>query len=277
VRVNCQDVARTSNGHRLAGALFAPEIRSPSLALLICHGALEFKEHCLEPAETLASTGIGALAIAMHGHAASGGGRFRVDMSVWAADVLAAISFLETCAGVDSSGIGGFRIFSGGTVILEAALIEPRLKFLIALDATEGSIMTFGEGLAFRLLEIVGTVKRALTGRDLRPSWEKTPRTLQAASGPEACKPLASDPRLIDAHSAFPLPGAFRCFIVNTLERVGRISCPALLPRGTEHRLGPPGTARLLSDALSGEKRLEILPDSGHVGVLGRQKSQVMQ
>src|SRR6266478_1521859 len=129
-------VVLNSLGDELAGTLFLPASSHPCPSLIVCHGAGDFKENYFELCEFLAGKGIAALAIDMHGHGASGGARFHVNINEWVADVQAAIKFLASHPQIDPDKICGFGISSGGTAILEAAVIDSKLKVLVALDAT---------------------------------------------------------------------------------------------------------------------------------------------
>src|SRR5437588_2651613 len=123
-----QTVSFPSLGDELAAKLFLPESAKPAPVLIICHGAGDWKENYFEFCEHLAAKGIGTFAIDMHGHGQSGGERFCVDMREWVADVRAAIDYLSTHIRVDSSRIAAFGLSSGGTAILETALVDSRLK-----------------------------------------------------------------------------------------------------------------------------------------------------
>jgi hypothetical protein len=79
-----QDVGFRSVGENLAGTIFYPET-APSPAVLICHGAGEFRENYFELAEFLAERGVAAMPVDMHGHGGSGGERYHVNMQHWAA------------------------------------------------------------------------------------------------------------------------------------------------------------------------------------------------
>src|SRR5260221_631614 len=127
-----QSIVLKSAGENIVGELFLPPASGPAPALIICHGAGDFKENYFELCEFLADKGIASLALDMHGHGASGGARFHVNISDWVSDVQAAIQFLTHHPNIDPNKIGAFGISSGGTAILEAALIEPSLKALVA-------------------------------------------------------------------------------------------------------------------------------------------------
>src|ERR1044071_4929524 len=131
-----ESVCLRSLGDVLSGMLFLPESPRPAPAVIVCHGAGEFKENYFELCELLAARGIAALAIDMHGHGESSGERFCVEMRQWVSDVRAAIDFLHNHPRVDGNRIGAFGLSSGGTAIFETALVAKRLKALVALDAT---------------------------------------------------------------------------------------------------------------------------------------------
>src|SRR5215470_18327120 len=104
----------------------------------------------------------------MHGHGQSAGERYYVNMRQWVADVQAAIDFLLTHSKVDGDKIGAFGLSSGGTAILEAAVVDPRLKALVALDATVRDSLPLAMSLFLKLLVGVGKIKKLLTKTDLR-------------------------------------------------------------------------------------------------------------
>lgn len=272
-----QKVSFHSLGDTLAGTLFLPDGHNPYPALIVCHGALEFKENFFELCEYLAGRGIAALAVDMHGHGQSEGVRYHVKMCEWAADVRAAADFLGTQPRIDSNRIGAFGLSSGGTAILEAALVDSRLKVLVALDATVRNTFGVLETIVFQALILAGRLKLFFTKQDLRISTIKMFEGIQVASDLELNRQLRADPRLVEAFSSFPLPGAAECFFVDTLKRVDQITAPTLVLWGKEDQLDPPESARLLHAALTCKKELHIIPGNGHVGHLDRNREQVFQ
>ncbi|HWV98738.1 MAG TPA: alpha/beta fold hydrolase [Candidatus Acidoferrum sp.] len=264
-----------SLGDELVGTLFLPRVDHPIPALIICHGAGEFKENYFEMCEHLAQRGLASLAIDMHGHGESGGERFYVDIRQWVADIQAAIDFLLTRPEVDGSRIGAFGLSSGGTAVLEAGMVEPRLKVLIGLDATVRNSLPFVETAIFKLLVGVGKMKRRLTGRDFRVPLAKFPGGPKMASDPEVDRRLKSDPHTLEAFMAFPLPGAEQAFFVDTITRVSRITAPTLVLWGEDDKLDPPETGRLLCEALTCKKQLKVIRGNGHVGHLDRNRAEV--
>jgi uncharacterized protein len=265
----------TSLGDRLEAALFLPD--SPRLlpGLIVCHGAGEFKEDFYELCEFLAGHGIAALALDMHGHGKSQGERFHVEMREWMADVRAGLDFLAVHPRLDADRIGAFGFSSGGTAILEAALVDPRLKALITLDATTRNTLGFLETLGFRLLILAGKITKLFTKKDLRISVVDLFKDVHVTSDLEADRYLRADPRFIEGLSSFPLPGAAECFFVDTLKRAGGIAAPTLVLWGAEDQLDSPKSAHLLFDALTCKKALDILPGNGHMGHIDRNKAQV--
>ncbi len=276
-----EDLTIHSLGDALAGALFlpgptGPESDSPYPALIVCHGALAFKELYYEVCEYLAEHGVAALAVDMHGHGQSAGQRFHVEMHEWVADVLAAVEYLARHPSIDPLKIGAWGHSSGGTAILEAAPHEPRLKALITLDATVRNSLGFVETLGLQALLLAGRINKLFTKKDLRLNLAAMLQTIHVASDPGVEQKLHTDPRLAEAPVVFPLPGAAECFFVDTLKRVGRINAPTLVLWGEDDELDSPESARLLFAALTCKKQLHIIPGNGHMGNLDRNKAQVL-
>src|SRR3954468_14982702 len=144
MKTSREHVKFTSLGDELRGVLFIPDAGGPLPTLIVCHGAGEFKENYFEMCEYLGANGIASLALDMHGHGESGGERYFVSMKEWTPDIRAAIDFLSSHQRTRGGAIGAFGLSSGGTAILEAAMVDHRLKALIALDATVRSSLPFG-------------------------------------------------------------------------------------------------------------------------------------
>ncbi len=217
---------------------------------------------------------VATLAIDMHGHGQSGGERYCVNMQQWVADIQAAIDFLLTHPKIDGTRVGAFGLSSGGTAILEAAVVDPRLKALVALDATVRNSLPLPMTLFLKILVSLGKVKKWLTNQDLRLPLAKM-GSFHLASDPEVDRRLQSDPRALAAFMAFPFPGAAQAFFVNTIQRVCKIAVPTLVLWGEDDKLDPPETARLLFGALTCKKQLHIIPGNGHVGHLDRHRAKV--
>ena len=270
-----ESVRLSSLGVELAGILALPAGDGPFPVMIICHGAGEFKENYAELCSLLASRGVATLAIDMHGHGQSAGERFYVNMSQWVADIQAAIGFLLTHPRIEGKRIGAFGLSSGGTAILEAALVDPRLKALVALDATVRNSLPIPMTLFLKALVMLGQVKMFFTKRDWRLPLAKMGGGFHLASDPELDRKLQSDPRSLAAFMSFPFPGAAEAFFVNTIKRVSKIAIPTMVLWGEDDKLDPPATARLLFEALTCKKQLHIIPGNGHVGHLDRHKSKV--
>lgn len=243
--------------------------------LIVAHGAGEFKENYLEMASRLARQGVSCLLLDMHGHGASGGPAYHVSMKAWVADLVAALDFLSQRNDVDPRKIGALGLSSGGTAILETALVDPRLRALVALDATVMNTLPLSVSLTMGSLSVLGFLKRWLTGQDLRISIVKLLEEVALASDPEVNAKLRVDPGKIRAFKNFPLPGAAQAFFVNTIRRVPKITAPTLVIWGEEDNLDPVSTAHAIHNALTCEKRLEIVPGNGHVGHLDRNRQRV--
>ena len=270
-----ESVHLKSLGDELAGTLFYPDSKRPAPVLIICHGAGEFKENYYELCELLASRGVATLAIDMHGHGQSAGERYYVSMRQWVADVQAAIDFLMAHPKIDGKRIGAFGLSSGGTAILEAAVVDPRLKALVALDATVRNSLPLPMTLFLKLLVGLGRIKMFVTKRDLRLPLAKMSGGLHLASDPELDKRIQTDPKALAAFNDLPFPGAAQAFFVNTLKRVSKIAIPTLVLWGEDDKVDPPETGRMLFAALTCKKELHIIAGNGHVGHLDRNRDKV--
>jgi alpha-beta hydrolase superfamily lysophospholipase len=270
-----QPVSFCSSGEAIVGTLFLPRSSAPTPALVISHGAGEFKENYFPLCEFLASKGLGALAIDMHGHGGSEGDRFCVDMEKWVSDVRAAVAFLAGHPAVDGQRLGALGLSSGGTAVLEAALVEPRLKVLIALDATVRNTLPLPLTCLFHAFSLIGGITKAMFGRHLRIPLARLPGAFRLAADPSVEQRLRSDPRALEAFLSFPFPGAAQAFFVDTIKRVTNITVPTLVLWGEEDQLDSPDTARLLFKTLSCKKRIHIVPGNGHVGHMDRNKETV--
>jgi alpha-beta hydrolase superfamily lysophospholipase len=275
MNIRSEPVRFRSLGDDIAGILFLPQSDKPLPVLLVCHGAGEFKENYFEMCGRLAERGLASLALDMHGHGESGGPRFYVNMDQWVADIRAAVDFTATRPELDPSRIAAFGLSSGGTAVLEAAMVEPRLKALVGLDATVRNSLPWVESIFLKALTQLGKIKRQLTKTDFRVPLAKLSVGPKIASDPEVNKRLMSNPRSLEAFMALPLPGAEQAFFVDTLSRVNRIAAPTLILWGEDDKLDPPETGRLLCEALTCKKRLEVIPGNGHVGHLDRNRAKV--
>ena len=269
-----ENVKLQSNGVSLVGSLFLPVSAFPSPALIICHGAGDFKENYFELCEYLAARGIAAFAFDLTGHGQSEGPRFHVNIQQWVTDVRAAVEFLSKHPKVDPERLAAFGLSSGGTAILETALVEPRLRGLVALDATVRNSLPAAMSFILKTLVCFGKIKRAITKSDLKVPLAKL-GPLHLASDPDINQKIVGNPKAIEAFLGFPLPGAAEAFFVDTIERVGKINVPTLVLWGEDDQLDPPQTAKLLFEALTCKKKLHIIPGNGHVGHLDRHKTQV--
>jgi len=275
--MNFQPLNIPCQNQLLAASLFLPDGDGPFPCLILCHGAFEYKENFYEMADGLRQPGIAAIVPDMPGHGQSFGERFHIDMDLWVTAIRSTVIFLERQPAIDSRRIGAFGFSSGGTSVLEAALVEPRIKALVTLDATVRNYLNLWDTIGFKALTLAGQIKKKLTGKDLRLNILHILKTAHVASDPLVNQRVLSDPQTIAAYSAFPLPGAAPCAFVNTITRIHNISVPTLVIHGQEDQVDSPETAQLLHDALTCEKALEFISPSGHCGHLDTQKHKVLQ
>jgi alpha-beta hydrolase superfamily lysophospholipase len=262
---------------RLSGELFLPTAGSSCPAVVVCHGAGEFKENYIEMCEHLAQRGIGCLAIDMHGHGASGGARFNVRMKEWVADVRAALDFLARHSRVDASRLGGFGLSSGGTAILEASLEDQRLRALVALDATVRNSLPVALSAFLKTLIWIGKAKRRCVGDDLRINLIKLGGGMALVADKQLNDRIMANTAATAALRAFPFPGGAEAFFVDTIERAGRVSAATLVIWGGEDQVDPPATGQILFDALRCRKSLQIIEGNGHLGHLDLHRQRVFE
>jgi alpha-beta hydrolase superfamily lysophospholipase len=276
VRLVKQNVHFSSNGDTIAGTLFLPENNDPSCALILCHGAMDFKEHYFEFCEFLAAKGIASLAIDMHGNGESQGERFHVEIDQWVADIISALDFLNTHPQTSGLKTGAFGLSSGGTAVLECAVVEPRIETLITLDATVRTILSLPEAIQMQSLLLLGWIKRFLTRSELRLCMVDVFKKIPVTADPEINARWTDDPRIIEMWSSWPIPGAKESIIVDTIKRIHTITAPTLVLHGAEDKIDPPETAHLLFAALTCKKDIHIIEGNGHVGHMDRNKQEVM-
>ena len=276
MRIFKEKVAFSSKGDTIAGMLFLPETKKPLSALILCHGAMDFKENYFEICEFLAGKGIASLAMDMHGNGESQGKRFHVDITDWTYDVCSALDFLTDHPGIDSQRIGAFGLSSGGTAVLECAAQDPRIKAVITLDATVRSTLNLAETLLINVLILLGKAKKFFTKKELRLSMVDVFKKIEVTADPEVNKKWSQNPRILEMWSSWPIPGAEESLIVDTIKRVHQITAPTLVLHGAEDRIDPPDTARLLFNTLTCTKDLRIIAGNGHVGHLDKNKQEVM-
>ncbi|VFU14770.1 Tropinesterase [anaerobic digester metagenome] len=277
VRISQERIEFQSLGQPIAGVLFLPGDGGLFPALVISHGYMDFKENYFELCGYLAQRGVASLVMDMHGHGESGGERYHIHLDEWIADIRAAMDVLQAHPSIDPEGLGAFGLSSGGTAVLEAALVDSRIRALITLDATVRPLLSVPERIGMGLLSTLGRIKRFLTGRDLRVSLVREVGKVEAAHDPEVNEQWRSNPRVVEMWSSFPFPGSEASVYVDTLTRVHRITVPTLVLHGAQDRVDSPQTAHMLFDALTCPKELHIIEGNGHLGHLDRNKGMVME
>jgi alpha-beta hydrolase superfamily lysophospholipase len=276
VRIAQERLTFPSLGHTIAGVIFLPGDQGLYPALVACHGYMDFKENYFEFCEHLARCGIATLVMDMHGHGESGGQRYHLCLDEWVADIRAAVDALQGHPLIDSENIGAFGLSSGGTAVLESALVDTRIKALITLDATVRPLLSFSDRVGMGILNTLGRLKRRLTGTGLRVSMIHVLRKVEAAHDPEVNAQWRSNPRVVEMWSSFPFPGAGASVAVDTIARVHRITVPTLVLHGAQDKVDGPDSARMLHDALTCIKELHVIEGNGHLGHLDRNRQAVM-
>ena len=270
-----QEISFLSEGDRLSAALFLPE-QTPAPAVIFAHGVFEFKEDYFDYAGRLTEAGFAALALDMRGHGASEGERYSCNQDQWAADVVSAMDYLETRPEVDKNRFGLVGLSSGGTAVLRAAARpDTRVKGMVTLGASFQTNLSALERAIFVALRAAGTVKRALTGSDLRVNLVSIANTMITAEDPAVDEHFHTAPQLVDAFEHVPFPSVWNGFVVDIRDELARVQAPTLVMNGAQDQLEPAGGAHVLYDALTCEKALRIIEGSGHLLHLDYKKDEV--
>lgn len=275
--IRSSTVTLHSNSDMISGSLYLPDSIEPVPALILCHGALDFKENFTEFCEYLGSQGIAALALDMHGHGASGGKRLHVNIKDWVSDIRAGLDYLAPLPEIRRNAIGALGFSSGGTAVLEAAVCDERIRCLITLDATVNNTLGFADTCIVYLLCALGWVKRAFTGEDLRLSMTGEFSKVPATSDPTFNRLWQEDPRVRLMWSSVPFPGSRASFMVDTIRRVHRIRVPVLVIHGEDDKVDRPDSARMLYASLTCPKGLCMVPGNGHMGHRDRNRAMVFE
>jgi len=263
------------NNDTLVGFYMLPQSEGCFPALIICHGAGEYKENYLEMGDYLTEQGIAVLVMDLYGHGESTGPRHVINIQKWVGDIQASVDFLTSQKEIDPSRISAFGLSSGGTAILEAALVDKRLKSLIALDSTVRNVLPFFQTLGFGLATAVGWVYRLFTRRELYLPTNIFFSDVLPASDPEVNRRLEAHEIKNKFDEFFPFPGGAPSFFVNTITRVSKINQPTLVIWGEEDHIDPVETAHMLYSRLTCKKKLAIVDGNGHVGHIDRNRKIV--
>jgi len=265
------------DGVRLEASWYDPGLTEPGPAVLVCHGASGSRNQFHSLALCLSRRGLRVLVPDMRGHGASDGQRYHVEIAHWRDDVQRCLDWLGMQPEVAAGRLGAFGFSSGGTAVLEAALLDSRLQALVTLDATVRTVLSRPEALLMRWLARLGRLKRRLLGSDLHLPLYPLARLVPAAVDPIINQAVLRDPDFTASYWRYPLPGAMDSFIVDTLERVADIRIPVCVLHGEEDRIDPPDTARALHECLAGEKALHLIPRSGHMGHLDYSREHIFR
>jgi len=181
-------------------------------------------------------------AIDLPGHGASAGPAAS-DVTTYARAVLALCSAL----GLSRYGLCGHSM--GGAIALDAALQKPeRLAGLVIVGAAARLPVTDDilTGLREAFAQTTAAISRYCWHRDAPAVYRETGRRRMLRCGSEV------------VHGDFAACGAF-----DVRDRLGEITCPALVVAGEKDRMVPADKSRALADGLPQSRFVEI-PQCGH-------------
>ena len=272
--MQCESVSFYSEGVRLEGDLYRPDGAGPDDAragIVLCHGYTGVKSLYLpDNARVLTEAGYVVLAFDYKGWGASEGPRARLAPFSRVADVLAALTFLQTRPGVDPAHIGLYGTSYGGATVIWAAALDERVRCVV-------SVVGVGDGRRW-----MRSVRRPDEWHDLL-ARAQADREQAVESGGSAM--AERDEILLQDRASAELSAAARAgnpdavstvpasFIDETLSFhadwvVGKIAPrPLLLVTTEDDRLVPPEESQSLYDLAGEPKRLVVLKGYGHYDV----------
>ena len=242
---------------------------------MVSHGAFEFKERYIEFCENLAMHNIAALVIDMNGHGESEGGRYHIDMKRWISDIRAGIDFLTVQPEIDPDAVAAFGLSTGGTAVIETALVDDRIKTLVLFAPTVRNIMKVDEIMLYALLTPLGFMKKSVTGEPLKISMPKAIGKKRLVWDEETNRTIMQDERF--RKSYVPIPGSWQSSMVDTIKRVARIRIPTLVMQGENDEIDSPDSSKILYDRLQCERNLIIMPQTGHLGHLDGSRKKMFE
>jgi alpha-beta hydrolase superfamily lysophospholipase len=271
-----REIHFNSFGNRITGALFTPrDARGKVPSVIIAHGAFEFKERYFEYCKYLSARGIAALVMDMNGHGESEGDRYHIDMRRWISDIRVGIDFLTMQPEVNPDAIAAFGLSTGGTAVIETALVDARIKTLVLFAPTVRNIMKASEIMLYSLLAPLGFMKKVVTGEPVKIYMPKAISKKNLVWDEKINTTIIEDERF--QKSYVPIPGSWQSSMVDTIKRVGRITIPTLIIQGENDEIDSPDSSKILYERLQCEKNIIIMPKTGHLGHLDVNREKMFE
>jgi alpha-beta hydrolase superfamily lysophospholipase len=266
----------SSAGNTIRGILFMPDVSGEKVpAVMVSHGAFEYKERYVELCENLAMNKIASLVVDMNGHGESEGDRYHIDMRRWISDIRAGIDFLTMQPGVNPDAVAAFGLSTGGTAVIEAALVDARIKALMLFAPTVRNIMKAGEIVLYSLLAPLGFIKKLVTGEPLKIYMPQAIGKKALAWDKEINTTIIQDKRFQESY--VPIPGSWQSSMVDTIKRAERITIPTLIMQGENDEIDSPDSSKMLYKILRCEKNLILMPETGHLGHLDGKREKIFE
>jgi uncharacterized protein len=257
----CEPVEFYSDGTRIVGDVYKPrDADGPLPAAVVCHGFGGIKAFYLgEIAAELSRHGFITIAFDYRGFGGSDGERYRLHPLEQVEDVLAATTFMQTRADVDSTRIAVYGTSFGGGIALTAAARDPRLRAAVCAVGIADcgrwlrSLRRHWEWLEFEKELEADRRQRVLTGKSRRVSpnevMVKDPESIEHDKFVQANWP----------ERAFDLNLASADAIINfrAVDYIGLIAPRPILIVGVEEdALTPYENTQVLFDAAGEPKEL---------------------
>ncbi len=256
-----REVAFMSQGETLKGSLYVPKGDGPFPAVVMCHGLLSCRAEFGLYAERLASRGYVALAFDLRGHGQSGGVRGLVSQERGTDDAISAVEFLVQQPEVDATRIGILGHSLGATIALCAAARDPRIKCVIAMAVTTriADELKPGEYPLYRLVEFLGRVVRAVTGKPLLVPYRV--KYTDIINDPQRAR-VAEEKGFLQR--TFVSDTIAHLLEQDTLLCAPKVRVPTLIMVGGQDRVVSPDNSHRVFEAINAPKEYVVVEDSGH-------------
>jgi len=226
---------KDSMGHRLCGVLLTPSETGSFPAVITIHGLSSSKDSksYKHISQMLASRGMATLCIDCYGHGESEGQLTDVTVTTGVNSLIAAINYLSSLPNIDNTKLGVFGSSYGGSVTIAAASRDPRIKVIFfrrpASDYKQIRMLQLGkQGLA---------------------EWER--KGILLVGGHYNLK-WSFYQDILDNHR-------------DQYAEAKKITVPVFIIHGGADDVVPIEQSKNLYTALTGRKKLEILPKEGHI------------
>ncbi len=146
---------------------------------------------------------------------------------------------------------------------------------MVLLAPTVRNMMTPAEQLAYYILLPFGYIKKYLTGQPLKIPLPELMKKKKIVWDDTIQHALMEEPRFLASY--LPIPGAHQASVVDTVKRAGEVRVPTLVMHGEEDDVDSPDSSRRFFEGLRCDRKLILLPETGHLGCVDTHRTTVYE